>query len=207
MFKKLTITMLTFSMLNLSLMISSTMISANDIYNIIEEEIKYNNNDNQYQEEEKKSFVIRDIHKEVALKYNINYKILKGITRVESNFKNLAINVNRNKKHKNLQGSHYFNNKKEAIDFANKIDSLGLNFDMGYNQINNNWKNIHFKKYDELFDTTNNITISAKILSYNLKRYCNNDMICRLSVYNTGYKKSSIGKKYANKVIKYSKKY
>ena len=147
-----------------------------------------------------------DIYKIISNKYKLDYKILKGITQRESDFNNLIINVNKNK-NKLFQGSHKFVNKKLAINFANKIDKLKLNFDLGYNQINNNWKNVHFKKYDELFNINNNIEISAKILKYNLDKYCNNDINCRLSVYNTGYKKSEIGKKYRDKVIKYSKKY
>ncbi len=81
------------------------------------------------------------------------------------------------------------------------LDPLFLNYDIGICQINK----VHLKRLkldnEELLDRELNIDIAAKIYKYNLGK-CNDEIICALSMYNTGYKNSTVGKKYAKKVLK-----
>jgi len=152
----------------------------------------------------KNSLQNKDIYKDVSKKYNIDYKILKGISVVESNNNIYAININSNKYKKK---SYLFKNKEKAILFAKKLYNEKINFDAGINQININWKKSKKFSIEDLFNKEKNLDLSRSILSYNLERYCNGDINCRLSVYNTGYKKSKIGKRYTNKVILSSKNF
>ena len=56
-------------------------------------------------------------------------------------------------------------------------------------------------KLKNLNNEEKNIEIAARIYKYNL-RQCGNNIICALSMYNTGYKNSTIGRKYAQKVLR-----
>jgi soluble lytic murein transglycosylase-like protein len=144
---------------------------------------------------------INEIFIEKGKKYNVNHKTLYAICKVESNHNKNVINVN--KSIFNIQkGPHYFDSAFKAnlyMDYV--LDPLLLNYDIGICQINK----MHLQRLkldnEELLDTELNIDIAAKIYSYNLKK-CNNKIICALSMYNTGRKKSTIGKKYAKKVLK-----
>ncbi len=144
---------------------------------------------------------INEIFIEKGKKYNVNHKTLYAICKVESNHNENVINVN--KSIFNIQkGPHYFNSAFKAnlyMDYV--LDPLLLNYDIGICQINK----MHLKRLkldnEELLDRELNIDIAAKIYSYNLKR-CNNKIICALSMYNTGRKESTIGRRYAKKVLK-----
>lgn len=148
---------------------------------------------------------INQIFIEKGKKYNVNYKTLYAICKHESNHKTNVINVN--KSIFNIQkGSHYFTSAFKAnlyMDFI--LDPLLLNYDIGICQINK----IHLKRLnldnEDLLDRELNIDIAAKIYKYNLKK-CNNRIICALSMYNTGYKNSKIGRAYAKKVLRIRKK-
>ncbi len=144
---------------------------------------------------------INEIFIEKGKKYNVNHKTLYAICKVESNHNENVINVN--KSIFNIQkGPHYFNSAFKAnlyMDYV--LDPLLLNYDIGICQINK----MHLKRLkldnEELLDRELNIDIAAKIYSYNLKR-CKNKIICALSMYNTGRKESTIGRRYAKKVLK-----
>ena len=144
---------------------------------------------------------IKDIYVKLGKKYNLDYKLLLAISKKESNFNNLAINVNANKSNKDLIGSHKFKDINEAIDYTYKLDKLKLNYDAGISQINSNWRKYYKLENKDLFLIEKNVNLSARILRDNLNKYCNQDLTCALSVYNSGYKKSTIGLKYAEGVI------
>ncbi len=138
---------------------------------------------------------------DIAKDNNINHKTLIAICKKESNLKPYVINVN--KSILDIQrGPHYFTNSISAnlyMDFV--LDPLLLNYDIGMCQINK----IHLNRLnldnDDLLDEEVNIDVAAKIYKWNLKT-CNNDIMCALSMYNTGYKNSTVGMKYARKVLK-----
>ena len=148
---------------------------------------------------------IEQVFIEKGSKYNVNHKTLYAICKVESNHNENVVNVN--KSIFNIQkGSHYFSTAFEAnlyMDYV--LDPLLLNYDIGICQINK----VHLKRLkldnEELLDRELNIDVAAKIYRYNLRK-CNNDIICALSMYNTGYKNSTVGKRYAQKVLKARRK-
>jgi len=137
-------------------------------------------------------------------KYNINHKTLKAICKKESGLKPYVVNVN--KSIFDIQiGGHYFDTWLGANTYMDLVlDPLGLNYDIGLCQINK----IHLDRFDldneDLLDEETNIDIAARIYKWNVKA-CNGNLKCALSMYNTGKKNSSIGMKYANKVIKIRK--
>ena len=147
---------------------------------------------------------INEIFINKGKKYNVNHKTLYAICKVESNHNANVVNVN--KSIFNIQrGGHYFSSAFEAnlyMDYV--LDPLLLNYDIGICQINK----VHLKRLkldnEELLDEELNIDIAAKIYKYNLNK-CNNDIMCALSMYNTGYKNSKVGMKYAKKVLKVRK--
>lgn len=135
----------------------------------------------------------------------VNYKTLMAICKKESGFKPYVINVN-NSIFNIQKGPHYFDNWFTANLYMDTVlDPLFLNYDIGLCQINK----IHLVRFsldnEDLLDDEVNIEIAAKIYNWNV-RACNGDIICALSLYNTGRKKSSIGREYANKVLKIRKK-
>ncbi len=128
-----------------------------------------------------------------------------AICKSESNFNPYVINVN--KSIFNIQqGPHYFDTWIGANIYMDLVlDPLFLNYDIGICQINT----VHLDRLEldneDLLEDEKNIETAAKIYSSNLKT-CNGDTICALSMYNTGYKNSSIGRKYAKKVLYNRKK-
>lgn len=134
-------------------------------------------------------------------KYDINHKTLRSICKTESNFHSNVVNVN--KSLFNVQkGPHYFNNYVSAnlyMDYV--LDPLLLNYDIGLCQINkSHLKRLKLDNEDLLNDKTN-IDIAGRIYKYNLKA-CKFDLMCALSMYNTGKKNSKVGRRYAKKVLK-----
>ena len=124
-----------------------------------------------------------------------------AICKKESNFNPYVINVN-----KSLfdiqKGPHSFTNWISANAYMDLVlDPLFLNYDIGICQINK----LHLDRLgldnEELLNEETNIEVAAKIYKWNLKS-CNGNTMCALSMYNTGYKNSSIGKRYAKKVLK-----
>ncbi len=138
-------------------------------------------------------------------KYNINHKTLTAICKVESNHNENVVNVNSSIL--DIQrGPHYFDSAFSAnlyMDYV--LDPLLLNYDIGICQINKQHLSRLNLDNEELLDREINIDIAAKIYKYNLKK-CKNKIICALSMYNTGNGNSTIGKKYANKVLRARKK-
>ncbi len=138
---------------------------------------------------------------DIAKQNNVNHKTLIAICKKESNLKPYVINVN--KSIFNIQkGPHYFDSAFTAnlyMDFV--LDPIFLNYDIGMCQINK----VHLDRLDldndDLLDEETNIEVAAKIYKWNVKA-CKGDIICALSMYNTGYKNSSIGKLYAKKVLR-----
>ncbi len=138
---------------------------------------------------------INEIFIEKGKKYNVNHKTLYAICKVESNHNINVVNVN--KSIFNIQqGPHYFNSSFKAnlyMDYV--LDPLLLNYDIGICQINK----VHLKRLkldnEELLDRELNIDIAAKIYKYNLRK-CNNKIMCALSMYNTGRKNSTVGRKH-----------
>lgn len=142
---------------------------------------------------------------EAGKKYNVNHKTLRAIAEVESGNYSYVINVN--KSIFDVQrGYHRFDGWFTANLYMDTVlDPLGLNYDVGKCQINK----IHFDKNDldneDLLDDKTNIYMAAKIYKYNVKA-CRGNLRCALSMYNTGRKKSKIGYRYADKVIKARKR-
>jgi len=145
-------------------------------------------------------------------KYGINTKTMKAICKYESGWKTNVVNVN--KSIFNVQqGSHFFDSAFGANLYMDTIlDPLGLNYDVGICQINK----MHFYRFkvdnEDLLEAGTNIMIGTKIYKWNVKeclrRKFKDVRRCALSMYNTGkpHTKSSIGRKYANRVIKIMKK-
>ena len=138
---------------------------------------------------------------DIAKEHNVNHKTLIAICKKESNLKPYVVNVN--KSIFNIQrGGHYFSSAFSAnmyMDFV--LDPLFLNYDIGMCQINK----VHLDRFnldnEDLLDEETNIEIAAKIYRWNVKA-CGGNIMCALSMYNTGYKNSTVGKQYANKVLR-----
>jgi hypothetical protein len=138
---------------------------------------------------------------QIGKENSVDHMTLMAICKQESNLKEYVVNVN--KSIFNIQkGGHYFDTwigANSYMDFV--LDPLFLNYDIGMCQINK----IHLERFDldneDLLDKETNIEIAAKIFKWNLKA-CRGNVRCALSMYNTGYKNSSIGKAYAKKVLK-----
>lgn len=138
----------------------------------------------------------------LSKKENIDTKLIEAICYVESKHTNNVVNVNSSVF--NIQkGSHYFDSFITANMYMDLVlDPMLLNYDIGICQVNK----LHLKKYnldnEDLLDEETNISIALKILKWNLKK-CNFNKVCALSMYNTGYKNSTIGKQYAKRVLTY----
>ena len=140
---------------------------------------------------------------EAGNKYNVNYKTLRAIAEVESNNYPYVINVN---KGHIFKGSHKFDNSFTANLYMDTIlDTTFANYDIGVCQINNWWLDKLDLDNEDLLDPETNIEVAASIYAQNLKR-CNYEIYCALSLYNTGKKNSTIGYKYAKKVLRARKK-
>ena len=85
------------------------------------------------------------------------------------------------------------------------LDPLFLSYDVGICQINNQHLDRFNLDNEDLLDIEHNIEVATKIYKYNINK-CKNDIICALSMYNTGKRKSEIGKKYAKKVLRMKSK-
>ena len=138
--------------------------------------------------------------KAIASDNNVNHKTLMAICSKESGLKPYVVNVN--KSLFNIQkGPHYFDTYIGANTYMDFIlDPLMLNYDIGICQINK----IHLGRLEldneDLLDEETNINVAAKTYKWNLNQ-CSGDIMCALSMYNTGYKNSSIGKSYARSVL------
>lgn len=138
---------------------------------------------------------------EIAKKENVNYKTIQAICQHESGNYDYVVNVNKSKWNWK-KGPHYFKNKIAANLFMDiYLKPFDMNYDVGVCQINSQ----HFDRFDldneDLLDRETNIKIACKIYKYNV-RACKGEIYCALSMYNTGYKKSTIGMAYAKKVLK-----
>mgnify|MGYP003868684097 CR=1 FL=1 len=131
--------------------------------------------------------------------HNVDSKTLKAICKLESGHNAYVINVN--KSIFDIQrGAHWFDTWIGANLYMDTIlDPLGLNYDIGICQINTQHLDRLQLDNEDLLDAQKNIEIAAKIYRYNLTQ-CDGNRRCALSMYNTGYKNSTIGMKYADKV-------
>ncbi len=152
---------------------------------------------------------------EVASSYDLKEKSLKSIMIAESNANFMVINVNdKGLVGKALKGGKSFDYEVSAYLYMESfLELLNQNYDVGPFQINSIWfKSIKYSKI-ELMNPFNSIYVSAKILSNNKKScrkkgFSNRDLdLCAYSMYNTGksHNQSSIGKKYAQKIMKIKK--
>lgn len=148
---------------------------------------------------------LNEIFIEKAEKEKIDYKMLMSICKHESGFKEYAINVN--KSIFNLQqGPHFFSSKFSANVYMDYIlEPMFLSYDVGICQINNQHLKKHNLSNEDLLNKEENITIAAKIYKQNLIS-CKGNEKCALSMYNTGKKESTIGKKYAENVLSLKRK-
>ncbi len=148
---------------------------------------------------------LKEIFIEKSQEQNVDYKIIMSICKHESGFKEYAINVN--KSIFNIQkGPHFFDSRFFANVYMDTIlDPLFLSYDVGICQINNQHLDRFNLDNEDLLDIEHNIEVATKIYKYNINK-CKNDIICALSMYNTGKRKSEIGKKYAKKVLRMKSK-
>lgn len=146
-----------------------------------------------------------DILIDTASKEKVDPLTIKAICYLESGLKPLAINVN--KSIFNIQqGPHFFDSSVAANIYMDTVlDTLNLSYDIGYCQINNQ----HLDKFDldneDLLDIETNIRIASKIHYKNMLA-CKQNLMCALSLYNTGKKKSEQGFNYAKKVLNIKKR-
>jgi len=134
-------------------------------------------------------------------KYNLNYKTLHAICKKESGLNVNVVNVNESI-FDIQRGPHYFTSAFKAnlyMDFV--LDPLLLNYDVGICQINKQHLNRLKLDNEDLLDRETNIDIAARIYRYNLK-VCRGNIMCALSMYNTGTRSSKRGIAYAKKVIR-----
>lgn len=152
---------------------------------------------------------IDKIFEEKAKKMDINHKTLKAICKHESSNNPYAVNVNKkNNPGNEFIGSYKFSMAVEADLFMNTVlEPMGLNYDIGYCQINS--QHLHQKLANvDLLKIDRNIEKAAEIYKYGLEvcrtKETGDLLECALSMYNTGKINtvSSIGRTYAAKVIK-----
>jgi len=141
-----------------------------------------------------------NIYIKAAKKHSINPKTLHAICVIESGEHPYAININTGK----YKGSKYFKSYSSANNFMDRY-LYSSNYDIGYCQINNWWLTRLNLNNEDLLDKYLNVDIAAKIYKDNVKR-CKGEIVCALSMYNTGKGNSSIGKKYAKKVLRQRRK-
>lgn len=145
------------------------------------------------------NMINKSLYKKISSKYKIDYKILHAICFTESSEDPFVINVNSKGK---LKGTHRFKNKHSANSFIRKnLHTSNINYDIGFCQINSWWLlRLNITSYS-LLNKEYNLNVAAKIFKDNLIR-CKNNVLCALSIYNTGRKNSKIGKKYTALVLK-----
>jgi hypothetical protein len=137
---------------------------------------------------------------ETAHEHQLDYKTLMAICKKESGLQSNVVNVNESI-FDFQRGGHYFDygfTTNLYMDFV--LDPLLLNYDIGLCQINK----IHLDRFDvdneDLLDEETNIEIAARIYKWNLKA-CRGNVMCALSMYNTGVGNSPRGRLYAQKVL------
>lgn len=142
---------------------------------------------------------------DIAIEQKVDPLVIKSICYMESGLKPLAINVN--KSLFNIQqGPHFFDTSIGANIYMDTVlDPLGLNYDIGLCQINKQHLNKFEIDNEDLLDSEINIEIASKIHYLNMKA-CQQNLICALSLYNTGKKNSIQGLAYAKKVLNIKKK-
>lgn len=148
---------------------------------------------------------LKEIFIEKSQEQNVDYKIIMSICKHESGFKEYAINVN--KSIFNIQkGPHFFDSWFSANLYMDTVlDPLFLSYDVGICQINNQHLDRFNIDNEDLLNIEDNIEIATKIYKFNINK-CKNDVMCALSMYNTGTKNSEVGNKYAKKVLRIKSK-
>lgn len=135
---------------------------------------------------------------------NVSPTTMYAIIKTESNFNPLALNLNSSGKHLKYQAK----NLKQATAWAEYLEKLGYNFDVGLGQIN--IKNIHKYGYHakDLFEPCLNLKLAAYILQQNYtkaKSGANNSgsaLYMAISAYNTGNYHTGFTNGYVSRVIK-----
>ncbi len=131
----------------------------------------------------------------------VNAQTLSAIVKTESNYNELAININGKEKL-----ARQPENEAEAVSTARWLIQNGYSVDMGLSQINS--KNLPGlgMTVDEVFDPCKNLAAAAQILqsNYVIARQTNDDKTATLqslSAYNTGSFKKGFENGYVQKVI------
>ena len=122
-----------------------------------------------------------NIYQQVASKYNINYKTMHAICFTESSEREFVINVNNGP----YRGHYNFKSKYAALRFIQKIKNYS--FDTGLCQINNQWLDKFNLEHIDLLNKYINLEVATIIYKKNVQA-CNNNIVCALSMYNTGKK-------------------
>jgi len=135
-------------------------------------------------------------------KHGVNPKTLKAISVVESGGQDNILYVNSWL----FKGPHKFDNWFTTNLYMDLVlDPFFQNYDIGMCQINSQWIDKFDLDNEDLLDRYINVDAAARIYKYNV-RVCKGEIYCALSMYNTGYKHSTIGLKYAKKVLRARKK-
>lgn len=139
------------------------------------------------------------LYKEISKKYDIDYKLIRAICYTETSGNEFMVNINNMNKNGHNK-SYNFDSKEDAIKFVNNNDLENKDYDSGLCQINNYWFDKLGVTKENIFDKERNVNLSYIILQDNLNE-CNGNIMCALSMYNTGYKFSYKGITYATTVL------
>ncbi|CUJ49817.1 lytic transglycosylase domain-containing protein [Achromobacter kerstersii] len=132
----------------------------------------------------------------------VHISTLSAVVRHESAFDPLAIGVN-SKPHRSIRPK----SKEEAIKAAQDLIAKGIDFDVGYGQINvRNWKWLGVTS-ESIFDPCTNLASAQRVLVECYKRAAKlhgpgqNALYAAFSCYNTGNLTSGFTNGYVGKVI------
>lgn len=143
---------------------------------------------------------LSEIFIEKSKESKVDYKLMMAICKHESGFKEYAINVNTSI-FNIQQGPHFFDGSFGANIYMDMIlDPLFLSYDVGMCQVNNQHLDRFGIDNEDLLDKEINIGIAVKIYKYNTIK-CKGDVMCSLSMYNTGNSNNERGRNYAKKVL------
>lgn len=132
----------------------------------------------------------------------VHISTLAAVVRHESGFDPLAIGIN-SKPHRSLRPA----SRQEAIDAARKLIKDGVNFDVGYGQINvRNWKWLGVTP-ETIFDPCVNLASAQRVLVDCYKRASSHHgpgqtaLHAAFSCYNTGNLTAGFTNGYVSKVL------
>ncbi|MBB1597477.1 lytic transglycosylase domain-containing protein [Achromobacter sp. UMC46] len=133
---------------------------------------------------------------------DVHISTLAAVVRHESAFDPLAIGVN-SKPHRSIRPK----SRQEAVDEARKLIDQGINFDVGYGQINvRNWKWLGVTP-ETIFDPCTNLASAQRVLVACYKRAVDQHgkgqaaLYAAFSCYNTGNLNDGFKNGYVGKVL------